>query len=509
MKKSIVFIGGILIIISGMLAFISPDKLSMAIVVVMGVLVMLGFIFGITPLLQSIGAFKQACRHLDDIKKINSDNLWIPLGQVKSFFGQKKLDELFADYIDKAAEQREQGVVISDIESVINEDSLSVRSWRGVVLQIAGTLTALGLLGTFFGLVTGISGVTFGTLQDTVSGIENMLKGITTAFYTSIVGVILSIIFNAIYRIIWNMALRELQLFTERFHLDVQPEADELIRAKQYLNTERMIGYLSDIHDMGVKMVGMTNAAEAQEQRVMIELLSGVQKGEMTFSLQPVCSLADRSVVKAEVNLRWTHEQLGIISPDTYMPIVKSNGYIVKLNTAVWEQACAMLQAWCEKGIQPLPLVLKVTKTDILSTDIAAYISGLVERYQLAPRNLELALEAAAYSICYKEVSKLEKALLQKGFRVSVYGFDGDFIGLKKISADELTLDLKTLSKDENIVGIFDQASHRHINLTACGIDSAKMLAEVKKAGCGIGQGSHLYGQLTRKEFESLMKYDS
>lgn len=509
MKKGAVFIGGILLIISGMFAAISPDKLSMGIVIAMGVIMTLGFVFGIVPLLQCIGAFKRGVRHLDEMKKINADNLWIPLVKIKPFFDQKKLDELFSDYVEKAMEQHEQGVVISDLESVINEDALSVRSWRGVVLQIASTLTALGLLGTFLGLVTGISGVSFGTLQDTISGIENMLRGITTAFYTSIVGVILSIVFNAVYRIIWNMALREMQLFTERFHSDVQPQADELISAKQYLNTERIIGYLSSLQDMGTKMVTLTNAAEAQEQRIMLELLAGVKRGEITFSLQPVCLLSDRSVVKAEVNIRWNHEQLGTISPDTYMPVIKANGYLVKLDVAMWDQACAMLKSWYDEGLHPLPLVLKICKTDILSINIPEYITGLIAKYQLDPRDLELALDADVYKICYEEAIRLEDELLQRGFKVLVYGFDGDFLSLQKLRADEIKLDLNALSKKEDILPVFDQAALRHVNLTAGSIDSAKLLAEVKKAGCKYGEGSHLYRQLTRKEYESLMKYHS
>ena len=195
MKKSVVFIGGILLAISGMLAYISPDKLSLAVVSIMGVIVMLGFAFGIIPLLQYIGAFKQGTENLEGLKKINSDNLWVPLARIEPFFGQKKIDDMFSEYIEKAAEQREQGV--------------------------AGTLTALGLLGTFLGLATGISGVKYGSLEDTVAGVETMLRGITTAFYTSIAGVILSIIFNAVYRIVWNMTLRQLQLFIERFHMIV------------------------------------------------------------------------------------------------------------------------------------------------------------------------------------------------------------------------------------------------------------------------------------------------
>lgn len=510
MKKSIVFIGGALLIVGGMFAVIAPDQLSMAIVAVMAVIVMLGFFFGVMPLLQYIGAFRQGVSQLDDIKKINSDNRWLPLSEIRPFFGQKRMDELFGEYVEKAMEQREQGVVVSDIESAINDDSIAVRSWRGVILQISGTLTALGLLGTFLGLVTGISGVSYGNLQDTVEGIQTLLRGITTAFYTSIVGVILSISFNAVYRVVWNLTLRELQLFVERFHFIVQPQASEFIKGQQYLNSQRTIGYLARIQDMGTKLMSTMSAAESEEQRVMLEMLAGADRDEFTFSLEPVCRLSDRTVVKAEVNLRWNHEQLGTISPDTYLPVIKANGYIVKLNTAMWNKACAMLKEWIDSGIQPLPLVLRVSKTDILAMDISERISELIADYQLVPRNLEIEIDADAYRVCYHETIRLEKALLQKGVKVSFSGFNGDFLSLQETGADEIKLDLKTLGEDdgdERILNIFEQAVLRRTRLTARGIDSAKQLAQVKKAGCEYGQGNHLYRQLTRREFETLMHY--
>lgn len=57
MKKSIVFIGGILFLISGMFTAIAPDMLSMAVAGIMSIIVILGFVFGILPLLRYIGAF--------------------------------------------------------------------------------------------------------------------------------------------------------------------------------------------------------------------------------------------------------------------------------------------------------------------------------------------------------------------------------------------------------------------------------------------------------------------
>ncbi len=507
MKKSVIFIGGILLIICALFVVVSPDRLSMVVVGLMSVMIALGFFFGINPNLQYISAFRQGVKHLHEIKKINSSNLWGPLSQIKPFFGQKTLDVLFSDYLDMAMEQREHGMIISDIEKTINDASLSVRSWRGVVLQVSGTLTAMGLLGTFLGLVTGVSGVSFGTLQETVTGIESLLKGLTTAFFTSIVGVILSIVFNAVYRVVWNMMLRELQMFVEQFHLIIQPEAEELTRSKQYMNSELTIGYLSRIQDIGTKLLNRSNTSQSEEQRVMIELLAGVRRGEVTFALEPICELSDRSVIKAEAHIRWNHEKLGTINPETYLPIVCANGYITKLDTAMWENIAEMLRAWYDKGFNPQPVVLRISKTDILSMDVATHISEMLTRHGLTPRDLELSLDMDAYTVCSDEAIALEDALLQKGFRVSVYGFDGDFMNLPEMRADELKLDLSSVDSEKDIGEIFDQAKSRHTNLTAYGIDSAKTLADVRRGGCDHGQGSHLYHQMSRKEYEGFMKY--
>lgn len=507
MKKSVVLIGGLLLLILGLFIFISPDGLSLGVVSVMALMVIAGFIFGITPNLIYASGFKQGLKSLEDMKKVNSSNPWVLLAENKHVFSQSTLDGMFNDYIEKAIQQREKGVIISDIENIFNEDTVSLRSWRGVVIQIAGSLTALGLLGTFLGLVTGISGISFGNVEDTMNGIESLLRGITTAFYTSIVGVILSVTFNAVYRIIWNMTMRSMNIFIERFHLEVQPRTDEMIKAKEYLNTEKMLGYLSRIQDLGSKYLGATESTREQEQRVMMELLTGEEKGEITYVFEPYCDLSNRNIIKAAVSLRWNHEQLGTVSPSIYMPVILSNGYIVKLNEKMWAKACGALKKWYQEGVHPIPLIFKVSKNEIMSVDIPEYMTNLIENYGLTPRDIEISLDADGYILCRDETLKTEQALLKKGFKVSVCGFDGDYIKLKKVMADEINLDLNAVSDELKLDEIFDQAINDGISLTASNINSAKQLADLKKYGCDFGMGSHLYQQLTKNDFEELMNY--
>lgn len=506
MKKAIIF-GSFFAVVCIMLTVIAPDKLSMVVVGIMGVTVFAGFIFGIVPNLLYSDGFKTARGSIDKIKSVNSTNMWASITQTKPFFAQKTLDSLFEVYLTKATEQKEKGIIISDIEDVINEDALSIRSWRGVLLQIAGTLTALGLLGTFLGLVTGISGVAFSTLEDTMAGIENLLSGITTAFYTSIVGVILSILFNVAYRIVWNVMLREMQLFTEQFHLEIQPDAEEQIRAKEYLNSEEILRTLQRIQEINSKFSDTNGVSEAQEQRVMMELLEGERTGEITYAIRPLCKLSDRSVAGFAPVLKWNHSILGTIEPDSYMPIIKANGYIAKLDLAMWRSVCETVRDWKEKKFHTLPVLFDLSKTDILALDIPAVMSGLLEEFSLAPRDIGISIDAECYTACYEAARNIENDLLQKGFKVSISHFSGDFLNLEETEADEVRLDIGLSGVDADFKDIFSQAQALNVKMSADKIDAAKLLADVKKAGFTYGSGDHLYPQMTRREFEELMHY--
>ncbi|MBQ9471740.1 MAG: hypothetical protein IJU73_01205, partial [Ruminococcus sp.] len=142
----------------------------------MTVAVALGHVFGIIPILSLGQGFKNGQESIEHAKEINADYIWTAVESVKPFFSQKKLDEVFDTYTDNVQEQREKGVIISNIEDYINEDMVALQSWRGVVLQIAGILTALGILGTFIGLVTGISSIAFTTAEATIESIETLLQ---------------------------------------------------------------------------------------------------------------------------------------------------------------------------------------------------------------------------------------------------------------------------------------------------------------------------------------------
>ena len=510
MKKVIILLSAVFAVICVLMIAIAPDLLSMLIVIFMTGVIAVGFIFGVIPTITYSQGFREGMNSIDSSLEINADYIWTAIRSVTPFFKQKNLDEVFESYLDNVQEQKDTGVVISDIEDAINEETLAVNSWRGVVLQISGILTALGLLGTFLGLVTGISSVAFSSAEATIESIETLLQGIATAFYTSIVGVILSILFNVAYRLIWNMMLRDYQMFVHKFHNQIQPSAEEQIRAKQYLNTEKMIDALNVLRtNSSINLNRTTTTDPAQEQRMMIDILSGLRHGEFTFLLEPVCDLSNRNIIKAESILQWNHSVLGTVQPSVYMPIVESDGFIAKLDQYLWESVCSTVRDWMDNGAHPIPVILNIRKTDLLALDVYDCIRSIADDQGLEPRNIEVAIDGAAYVVCHDEAINAEKQFVQNGFKVTINNFSGNLVNLGETSADEICLDINAVEDESDIESIFSQAQKARLKLTCEGISTAKLLADVKRYGCLEGRGPQLYAPMSIDEFEKTMNYRS
>ena len=106
-----------------------------------------------------------------------------------------------------------------DIEDYINEDSVIDKPGHSQLAElIPSLLTSLGILGTFIGLMDGLTSVNFSDAQGTMDSIPLLLTGMRFAFATSVAGITCSLLFNMFYRMSVGRACRALDSFDEAFY---------------------------------------------------------------------------------------------------------------------------------------------------------------------------------------------------------------------------------------------------------------------------------------------------
>lgn len=503
----------VLLFASVALAAYAGDGLTMAILLVMIAIVLAALLVGILPMIGCTTALNTGISSIRRCQTGEAVNIWPTIVQMDGFFRHKYLDKLFDEYKKKAETERANGMIVSDVEDVINEDVLALKLWHTNMLQIPNTFTGLGLLGTFLGLITGISGIQVSSVEATLGSIQQLLEGIRMAFYTSIAGVILSILFNTIYKMLWHIMLRDLGMFMVCFHRNVVPPVNEQEHYAQTKNVSLILDRLKSLPRLQEYMAANSQqAAQTSGQNeaiLMPQVLQGMKNKEFIIYLQPRYDINTQRIIGAETLARWNHPKLGMLSPAVFIPVLESNGYITKLDQYLWELACEKLHEWLLNGRTPVPICINISKTDVMASNVIDFIEGMTQRYELPPRYLEIDIAQNCYLDAPELTLELEKAMRQMGFRVVIDGFTGDFYKLRSSSyssaADAYKLDLRFCQEDEQLRALLSKARDLQIPMIVGGLENTRQLSILHKNGVTEAQGYLLCKPISIKKFEKKM----
>ncbi|MCI5564229.1 MAG: MotA/TolQ/ExbB proton channel family protein [Clostridiales bacterium] len=248
MKKTDVISGVILLSGAALLLALAPDRLSMIMVGFMGALMIFGFFIAVLPSSHFRTGFRHASALIEKKRRVQSQNMWITIARTDALFMNETLDAMFNDYKEKIKRRaQESSRSLYDVSDVINEAALEVKTWQRVTSQIPNMLTALGILGTFIGLIQGISDIRFSSVDVAVVSIQSLLAGISTAFYTSVAGVVLSILYTLVSRTVWNLMLQGMDAFFHDFHMYVSDPADVRDKLVRNANVREILKHLDEL----------------------------------------------------------------------------------------------------------------------------------------------------------------------------------------------------------------------------------------------------------------------
>ena len=228
-------------------------------------------------------------------------------------------------------------------------------------------------------------------------------------------------------------------------------------------------------------------------------LKQALHKGELHLVYQPQMSLADGTIIGAEALLRWTHPQLGFISPGEFIPLAEANGLIVPIGEWVLQTALRQLSAWLDQGLPMMTIAVNISAVQFDQPGLANLVRQLLKDTGIAPEGLELELTEAVAMKAPETAAKTMKELGQQGIRLSIDDFGTGYSSLsylKRFNIHKLKIDqsfvrdISTDADDQTIATAIVQMAHSLGMITiAEGVETAEQLEFLRSRGCDQIQG--------------------
>ena len=258
---------------------------------------------------------------------------------------------------------------------------------------------------------------------------------------------------------------------------------------------------------------------QAHAERTLLlsnALRRALERGQFSLAYQPQMDLASGRITGAEALLRWTHPELGAVSPAEFIPIAESGGLILPIGEWVLEQAALQIAAWDRAGLPPLTVAVNVSSVQLRQADLPALVRRTLERAGIGVERLEIELTEGAAMKDPQGAIAVMNALYEQGVELSLDDFGTGYSSLaylKRFPIAKLKIDrsfVNDLALDAGDRAIVDavirMAASLGMRTVAEGVETQAQLAFLRERGCHAMQGYLLSRPLAAAAFAEFVR---
>lgn len=232
---------------------------------------------------------------------------------------------------------------------------------------------------------------------------------------------------------------------------------------------------------------------------------------QFVMYLQPKIDLSTGKICGAEVLARWLHPVKGLIQPNDFIPLFERNGFILKLDEYMWEQACYTLARWRAEGKSIIPLSVNISRYHIKHNDLIRAWKRLLKKYDVTPEDLTLEITETFFNDTQELYSVLQE-LQDMGFSLEVDDFGAGYSSLNlirnvpidtiKIDKDFLDQKLSTEKGKIVISHTIAMAKDLDLGVIAEGVETKEHVDFLRESSCDIAQGYYFAKPMPLEDFE-------
>jgi diguanylate cyclase (GGDEF)-like protein/PAS domain S-box-containing protein len=238
------------------------------------------------------------------------------------------------------------------------------------------------------------------------------------------------------------------------------------------------------------------------EMQLAHELRAAVAARRLTYFFQPTLSLRSGDIIGFETLVRWQHPRLGMITPDTFLPLAKRLGLMAELDFGAIQAAIDMKHLLNKSGYTQIKVALNGSEDLLKHPNLLKRLAAMMSKKAITPDGIVIELlesvvfdDTAQSNPLVSTVKKLHDA----GFSTLLDDFGTGYAGLAHLAKlavngvkidRSLTANLTPETISTKIIDmIIDLCSDLNFHVITEGVETAEQAATLREMGADEIQG--------------------
>jgi diguanylate cyclase (GGDEF)-like protein/PAS domain S-box-containing protein len=214
---------------------------------------------------------------------------------------------------------------------------------------------------------------------------------------------------------------------------------------------------------------------------------------------QPQIDLCESELYGIEALARWTHPQLGEISPASFIPLAEECGLIGEFGLWALRESCRQLAAWRKQGLRVPTVSVNMSPTNFHNRNLSNIITRTLEEHGLQAKDLTLEITEGVLMDTNPDTLTTIKEVHALGISLAMDDFGTGFSSLsylQRMPIQELKLDrsfVHDLESDATSQALSEAVirigESLQLRVVAEGIETLAQQHILQKQGYRIGQG--------------------
>lgn len=252
---------------------------------------------------------------------------------------------------------------------------------------------------------------------------------------------------------------------------------------------------------------------QMRKQQIENDVLPAMRNDEFKLFIQPKVDMSTGEIVGGECLVRWL-TPMGMCSPADFIPVLERDGFIINLDSYIWEKAFAFLADLKKEGIRQVPLSVNVSRVHAYDEGFVDKLFELSEIYKIDPSLITLELTESAFlgdeSLMYERMRRLQ----EEGFRVSIDDFGTGYSNMKLLKTDfmdEIKVDrtfIMDIESERNKIVVTHTLNLLHavgMDVVIEGVETKEQEEFLLSCGCKTAQGFLYYRPMLCSDFKALL----